>query len=63
MSHVADTELGDLSTDFSTLNYPVERINTCETSDESEWENNFSTDIIAQKMRYSIKDFFRKLRI
>ena len=35
----------NISVDFRTLNHPEESVNTNNTGDESEWENDFSTDI------------------
>ena len=40
----SNTEIKNTSVDFNT-NYPEENINTYNTSDESEWKGDFSTDI------------------
>ena len=41
----SNTEIENTSFDFNTLNYAEESINACDTGDESEWENDFYTDI------------------
>ena len=43
---VRSVEIENASNDFNMLCYPEENINTCNTSDESEWEN---SEAVAQR--------------
>ena len=45
----SSAEIENAGVDFNMLCYPEENINTCNTSDESEWEN---SEAVAQ--RYSV---------
>ena len=38
----SSTEIENTSADLNTLCYPGENINTCNTSDKSDWESYFS---------------------
>ena len=59
-----NTKMESRSVDFNKLNYQEGIINAYvinhNDNDKSVWESDFSTDIKAQKMKFSIKDFFSK---